>query len=200
MGVSRSLAALTCVALLAPLAGAQQASRADKRPKGNLKGVTEVWLDAKGDELLRELLAREIRRQIPGLTLAESGTPGALVVEVARGFIERKEAMGSASGLGEPAHQVADRFQLQAPAAPGESQAQDLERLRARPRVTRECWVFGAVLRPADGGGFAEVFRYRHIVSRGLESMARDFVGKLAKEYRKANPERPALVAVGPSR
>jgi hypothetical protein len=198
MSVSRRVATLTCIALLAPIAGAQQTTRVVNRAQGSLKGVTEVYLDAKGDEPLRVIVEGEMRKQFPSLKFVEPGTPGALVIEIARGFIERKEPVKSSdSGLGEPGHPVADRFQLRPKGALPEERSEEFARLKDRPHVERECWVFAAVLRPAGDGSFAAVFRYRHFVSRGLDVMAKNFVGKFAKEYRKANPESPVLVASG---
>jgi hypothetical protein len=195
MGVSRILATLLCVVLVAPLAGAQQTSRVVKGSKGTLKGVTVICLDVKGDALLGELLAREIARQLPQIAIVEPGTPGALVVDIARGFVERKDGVG-----GEPGAGIAGPSRAQRLAVQGDSLEDGLASLRARPNVVRECWVVGAVLRPVGEGEVAEVFKYRQLASRGLETVMRDFAGKLAKEYRKANPGEPALVAGGKSR
>jgi len=190
MFASRTVSTLTCIALLAPLVSAQQRGSRVVNGKGNLRGVTAVYLDAKGDEPLRAMVSDELRKQLPELVLVAPGTPGALVVEIARAFVERKEAMTTAPGLGEPTRPVTDRFQLRPRGPIEDPRASSLERLKERQRVDRECWVFASVLRPTTDESYAEVLRYRHLVSRGIEARTRDFVEKLAKEYRKANGEK----------
>jgi hypothetical protein len=196
MLVSRTVAALASVFLLAPLAAAQGA-RVVKGSHADLKGVTKVYIDTGADVVLRELVEAELREQLPELVLVDDLAHDVVVVQFSRGYVEHKEP-SPATDFGTPTRQTDERFQprvrgsLQRSARSNSPQTSknstELENLKSGRQVLLDWYAFGTVLKPAGEDVVVQVVSFRKLVHRGkFAGPAKDFVGKLAKEFRKAN-------------
>jgi hypothetical protein len=210
MSVLRFATLLVATTTLASTSLAQ-APRIVKGTRADLKGMTKVFVDTQKDGYLRDLVASQLRHQLPELTIVDRRGNDTLVVQFSRQVGHRStKADTRASEMtvepmnrdrlpasGNPRGGAAQPQRATSGTAvrrPGAS-AQPTSTMSVEPDASRTDAIlftpsaFGRVLKVGDAGSFNNVLDFRSTLWRpgNLELAAKDFVGKLAKEYRKAN-------------
>jgi hypothetical protein len=214
MACPRFAALLTVAALLAPAAPAQSL-RIVKGTRDALKGMTKAYVDTKYNPEFRDLVIAQLNQQLPELSIVDEPTDDALVIQFSRSYSrnrleprppdstsaavpgvstqERTRAQSGGSMRatrgrmrritgGSPATLSIPGIEDGAAVVPAPSDMY----IPPAPKPTPH--IFGTVLKPTGENSFVEAVKFwRGGSYKGTERAVRDFVAKIAKEYRKAN-------------
>ena len=196
-------AAALCACLLAPVALAQT-EQCVKGSGRDLAGAATVYVDAGLDRELRDALVAQLRAELPEVTVVDAPAQAALIVRFSRSLAPARAAP---SGVRHDAESNRVRSQINPSyvplprgsvprrrgrydpplqAAPPETESSSIfGSPRQDPRTDR--WAFATVLKPAGANRYIEAIRFKQVIWTSYQIPVRDFVRKLAKEYRKAN-------------
>ena len=196
MLVARSAAAFLCVVLFVSLATGQS-PHIVKGSNDDLEGMRKVYVDTGEDATLREIVEAQLREQLPDLALVDAPATDTLVVRFGRGYIERRADWDGVDEFNKLIGPKTNDVVVPTRPLPAPGTRTQPTRVAKTPErgaeistgspMRREWYALGSVFKPTGAQTFAEVVNFRHIASRGFEGAAKDFVRKLAKEYRKAN-------------
>ena len=183
----RTLTATLWIAALAA-AAAGQVARTVKGSREDLRGARTVYVDASYDREVRDALVAAIKTELPELTIAEAPEGADLVVIFSRSVAD--ERRGGADISDEPPFSADQKIsRTSPPRAPRLPAARDMgdEPDAPDPFERPSRYGIGSVVKPAPPGPSREILTFKQPIRTKVEATARDFVRKLAKEYRKAN-------------